>query len=490
MNTETKRMATLIKSPELAKQCLSVIDEQCWTATANAWLWDKIKCHEAVYHTIPTIDILADYANKKPSNENENIMLLGAKNILNECQSITNDEMEYFRKTIYTEARNTKLKNTITACLEHRDIVGMRDALDVAMREVSMLPPLQSINSFNTKPLTDVDNLLNNWWLEREAIVCLVGATGFGKSTLSIQLACSLGAGKECVGLKPTKPFRVLVIQCEDSDNDIAVMRDGAMSQLTDAEKQLATENVRIVRLRGHSGKEFLTALDDYSQQFKPDIVFVNPLLKYFGDDAISNKAVSQFFNELEPILAKHRCAMVLVHHTVKQSRLSRQNQTDTAYAGYGSAVWSNSVRDTLEISATNVDGRYVIKAGKRSSKLGWKEKYIKRSQDPALPYWSECNPAEIDNIIDASGTNETKELIFNAIPLKPNAITVKELVSAVRKSDKTIRNCLAMLEDESRIAYDDMSDNGKKGGPKNIRRPIFLMSCAGRGGLWRRCVR
>jgi len=106
-----------------------------------------------------------------------------------------------------------------------------------------------------------------------------------------------------------------------------------------------------------------------------------------------SNKAVSQFFNELEPILAKHHCAMVLVHHTVKQSKLSRQNQVDTSYAGYGSAVWSNSVRDTLEISSTNIDGRYVIKAGKRSSKLGWKEMYIKRSNDPMLPYWSTCNP-------------------------------------------------------------------------------------------------
>ena len=467
-NSEKKRMATLLQTPELTKQCLPILDDRCWTMDANVWLWRKVKEHHSLFNNIPTMDILLDYATRKATNPQEELTLLAVRNLLGECRNIGEQELEYFRATMLKESTETKLTNTILACVEHKDFIGLRDALSEAMKQSSILPALQSLHDFTTKPPSDSNNLLNNWFFEREAIISLVGSTGFGKSTLSIQLACAFGAGKECVGLIPRQAFKVLVIQSEDSENDIATMRDGAMSQLNDAEKAVATNNVRIVRLRGVCGKAFLTALDQYCEQCRPDIVFVNPLLKYFGDNAIDSKAVSAFLNDLEPILAKNKAGMVLVHHTIKQSKLSRQNQVDSSYAGFGSSAWSNSVRDTLEIRGTNIDGRYVILAGKRSSKLGWKEKYIKRSNDPALPYWTECDPSEIENIKDADATNATKELIFNSIPLRPNGITIKQLASMVHRGDKTIRNYVYELETAKRVGHREVMSSGRKGAPEN----------------------
>jgi hypothetical protein len=460
---EKSRMATLLHNPTLAKEYLNIISDDYWYIGGNKWIWEKFKSHNALFKHPPTFNILLDYAKSPASNELEKLSKAHALALMEEYVSLDPLDAEYFKSTMLAEVRDAKIKNALLTAAENKDWGMLKDALEDADRNAKQLPERVDMKTLQTKPSTDEQNLLNEWAFERQAILAIVAPTGVGKSVLTMQLSTAFSCGKSTIGFNPHRAFKVVVIQNEDSDNDIALMRDGSLFNLSDAEKEKVYANLFFVRLRGTSGKSFLNALDHYCAKYNPDIVFINPLLKYYGGDPLNTKDVSDFLNELEPILEKHNCGLILVHHTIKQSKQSRQNQVDSSYAGFGSSAWSNSVRDTVEIRSSNVEGYYKLITGKRSSKWGWKERYIKRSDTPTLPYWNEVDAEFLKTLIAAEKTNpvtlDNKNTIYHLIPSHPERSTVQQLATQSGLCDKSVRLYLKSLLSEKRIAVS--SENG-----------------------------
>ncbi len=461
---ENQRMATLLKTPDLLKEYLGKLDETYWTTHANKWVWGKCQEHYEEHRAVPSLGALQNYAEKM--NDYEKLLKSSTKLLLEECETMSPLAPDYFRATCMAEARDTKIKSAIIASIETKNWSGLRDAINSTFRETNPLPKALDMKSLMTKPSSDSQNLLNEWAFERQAILAVVAPTGIGKSVLTMQLATHFAAGKSTIGFAPKRPYRVLAIQNEDSDNDIALMRDGSMSLLNDQEKQMVFENLFFIRLRGTSGKSFLNALESYCEEYDPDIIFVNPLLKYYGGDPLNTRDVSEFLNDLEPILERHNCGLILVHHTIKQSKQSRMNQVDSSYSGFGSSAWSNSVRDTIEIRKTNTDGYYKLITGKRSSKWGWQERFLKRSDTPTLPNWTDVDGTFLKTLMESEkkspAGNETKNAILSAIPQRPESITIRELSMLVGVSDKTIRRTLSILLEEKRIAVAVSTDTDK----------------------------
>lgn len=454
---EKQRMATLLHSPDLALEVLPQIKKTSWTLSGNEWIWSKYNEHVTLYKTAPTINILADYAAPK---ENEDLAITSARKLLKEYETQSPVDNAYFKETILKEARDTELKGVILETVRSGDWQRLKEAIEVVTNKSMTLPPRLDLRVLQTKPSDDAQNLLNEWAFERQAILAIVAPTGIGKSVMTMQLSTHFAVGKETLGFQPKRAFKVLVIQNEDSDNDVAIMRDGSLSKLSDAEKEKVYENLFFVRLRGASGKSFLQALDNYCKQFSPDIVFVNPLLKYYGGDPINTKEVSNFVNELETILERYNCGLILVHHTTKQSKQSRQNQVDSSYAGFGSGLWSNCVRDTIEIRSAKLDGYYKLISGKRSSKWGWRERYIRRSDTPTLPYWNDAADMDIKTLIAADKSNQVssdnRDKVFSLIEPLPLTTTQQELVIETGLSERSIRNHIKVLLSEGRIAIAD----------------------------------
>jgi hypothetical protein len=284
-----------------------------------------------------------------------------------------------------------------------------------------------------------------------------------------MQLATHFACGKPCIGFEPKRAFNILVIQSEDSDNDIAIMRDGALSLLSDQEKEMVYKNIVFVRLRGSAGKEFLSALDNYCNEHDPDIVFVNPLLKYYGGDPMNPREVTEFLNELEPLLEKHNCGLVLVHHTTKPNPQSKPIPFDSSNAGFGSVVWSNSVRDTIAIRKAKVPGYYELATGKRSSKWGWNNRFIQRSAMVTLPYWRDVDANTVKELVAADKTKskdttkKNREALLEAIKPLPETITVPEIMDLTDMPERTVRRYIKMLEDSKEICSETRG-NGIKG--------------------------
>jgi hypothetical protein len=453
-NLEKQRMATLLKSPELYSEC-KWLNDSSWFNNGNKWIWRKYQDHLAIHKSAPSINILLDYANSDQTGDN--VTIESAKVLLSEYQLQSPQDHIYFKDVLLKHAKKEQLKEVISAAVEHLDINKLKEDIDQVSKQSVEVPKPLDLDKLMSKDKTDNQNLFNDWALERQAMLAIVAPTGFGKSVITMQLGSHFACGKSTLGFEPHRPYKVLVIQNEDSDNDIARMRDGSFSLLNDQEKAIALSNLYFFRLRGYSGDTFINALDTYCQQYKPDIIFVNPLLRYFDGDPINTKDVSKFLNKIDLILEKYNCGLIMVHHTTKQNKQTRINPVDSAYAGFGSAQWGNSVRDTIVLnSCPKLEGYWKLTTSKRADKWGWKDKYIQRNTSQ-LPFWREASDIDINKLVKAEKssdvTSENKEAIFNLIQPLPITMTIAEIVEQSGLGEKTSRNYIKALLGENKIA-------------------------------------
>ena len=458
-------MATLLQSPDLLKEYIGTVTENSWFLDGNKWLWERISSHYGLYKTIPSFNILQDYVNR--NTDYNKVPSVAAGVLLTEYQSMPPADIDYFKSELERESKYNAIRNIF---MEGKntpqgdiDLPDMIERLKALSNSAKTLPPNLNLKELMTKPSDDYQNLLNNWAFERQAIIGLVAGTGIGKSVMTMQLATHFACGKETLRFTPHRKYKTLVIQNEDSDNDISMMRDGAIQHLTASEIEAVYSNLEFIRLRGYEGSRFLDALDTYCSKFKPDIVFVNPLLKYLGFDPNNPEKSTAFLNQLEPLLEQYNCGMILVTHTTKQSDASRKARVDDSYNIYGSAVWSNSVRDTISIKPSGVDGYWHLTTSKRSSKWDWRSQTIKRSTQYTLPHWYIASIEEQASL-EAKAKSEkqsskSRETIFGLIQPKPITMTITELIERSGLSDKSVRNYVKDLVCENRIESGQADD-------------------------------
>jgi hypothetical protein len=130
--------------------------------------------------------------------------------------------------------------------------------------------------------------------------------------------------------------------------------------------------------------------------------------LSYLGGESNSQRDVGTFLrNNLNPLLREFGCGVAVVHHTNKPPSGKEKPEwsgSDFAYLGTGSAEWANWSRAGLAIRATGQQGVFELRAGKRGSRLGWKDddgnvsfaRFIGHSTQPGAICWREIAASEI----------------------------------------------------------------------------------------------
>lgn len=223
----------------------------------------------------------------------------------------------------------------------------------------------------------EVDSLLGNRFLCKEGGMLEVAPSGIGKSSAGVQQDIAWSLGRPAFGIKPSRPLRILTIQAENDDGDLAEMARGICDHLnlTDEERTLVGERVVYVKEKALTGDAFLRLVRRLVRKYKPDIIRLDPLHAYAGGDVRDPAVTTPFLrNGLNPILAEFHCAAIICHHTPKTTYrdTSEWNATDWMYAGAGNADITNWARAILVIDATPVHGAFVFRAAKRGSRIGW----------------------------------------------------------------------------------------------------------------------
>jgi AAA domain len=264
-------------------------------------------------------------------------------------------------------------------------------------------------------------NLLGNRWLTRDGSAFLIAPSGHGKSSIVIQISLLWGVGRVAFGIRPAKPLRILIIQSEDDDAEtkkfVQMLRT---FEFTQAELKLLRQNVWFEYRRDISGERFIKALSDLIDAFPCDLVIINPLSGFLLCDLKDDDRVSVFLRQqLNEVMAAHRCAPLVVHHTPKTNftRLENMQWYDWMYAMSGCASLTNWGRAVLVVAPSKVPGAYRFIAAKRFDEIQWQQR----------EYWfSHCRetwgdngspieiikwiPASEEQIVAASPTTKKKQ--------------------------------------------------------------------------------
>lgn len=92
--------------------------------------------------------------------------------------------------------------------------------------------PARALGTLVAPTPGDGTELLRHRFLCRRGGALLVGPTGIGKSSFSMQAAACWALERSCFGIAPARPLRSVIIQAENDDGDMAEMRDGVLAGL------------------------------------------------------------------------------------------------------------------------------------------------------------------------------------------------------------------------------------------------------------------
>jgi hypothetical protein len=132
----------------------------------------------------------------------------------------------------------------------------------IAKEEVSLKPEPLVCPLLKLTPASadDPNTLLGNRFLCRDGGLLFVGSSGIGKSTAVVQAGICWAVGRECFGVAPRQPLKILYVQAENDQGDLCEMRDGVLRHLalTTEELERLHDNFTCVCESSRAGKELI----------------------------------------------------------------------------------------------------------------------------------------------------------------------------------------------------------------------------------------
>lgn len=242
----------------------------------------------------------------------------------------------------------------------------------------------------------DPNVLIYGPWLERGGSAFWVSTAGTGKSIGSFQLAHAMSMGRPFCGLRPRGRLKFWIFQSEDSERRNAQDRIDVRAELVelygDEETAEAWRGIKLIKLTGKVGTEFLAELDKLLGQaecygVQPDVIILNPFLAFVGGPITDGAYVTPFLRGgmidgehtcgLQSILERHGVGALIYHHTPKpptDSELDKwMKSAFPEYQGAGSSDITNWGRSFVTMMKVKDHPNMVcVTAGKNGAELGW----------------------------------------------------------------------------------------------------------------------
>jgi hypothetical protein len=294
------------------------------------------------------------------------------------------------------------------------------------------MPKAKKLKELLALPPTDPNELFTHRLLCRRGLALFVGPSGVGKSTFITQALIKWARGLNHFGFNPLKPLRCLIVQAENDEHDLREQFGSSVRSLKLTEDQLESVNERIsiVTINSVVGDEFCEVLRRLIIDHRADLVVVDPALAYLGGDANSQVEVGRFLRRgIAPVLLETNSAAILVHHVAKPafSRGGTSNRSD-AYAGAGSAEFSNFSRLVFGVNPTDVPDHFELFLGKRGPRARWRDpegnlitkRILRHSREAGELLWSEVSDDEFQALKASSDGGKHEPTLDEFVSLFP----------------------------------------------------------------------
>lgn len=226
------------------------------------------------------------------------------------------------------------------------------------------------------------DSLVGDRFLCRSGSWLISAQSGIGKSVLAIQGAVSFSIGRDLFGLKVKGPKRNLMIQAENNKGDMRETMTGVTSGMMLGEGEILAlkQNMRTVHCSRYSGERFVRFLAHLCRAWRPDIVWIDPLLAYMGGEITKSSDCAKFFrNTLNPVVEDFDIGVVIIHHMPKPPKRTddaKYKGYDLSYAGIGASDITNWARATSTVTRMDgCDNRFCFEHSKRGERAGCRQR-------------------------------------------------------------------------------------------------------------------
>ncbi|MFY7928990.1 MAG: AAA family ATPase [Oligoflexus sp.] len=312
------------------------------------------------------------------------------------------------------------------------------------------LPLVGGVNNFPTDPDPEMI-LVGNGAIRIGDVAFLNSGAGMGKSVSMGQLAMAWSLGLPYFGIRPARPLRILHYIGEDDEATMGQIREGFLlhsiaitgQQLTAKHLEPLDEMLMTQFDRTAIGNFFLAAMKDEVEAFRPDMVFINPLLSFIGGDPVQ-EATPFLRGGIMPILATNKCAALIAHHTCKLNKDSWANM-DPTYSGIGGSEMANIPRTILTLMPVR-DGIVQLQASKRTT-YGWRDAddnymdhaFFRRTNNPTRPAWLPVPYSEVEALVESSKDSRRKGDMNDVLEILDRGDRLK---SAVVEDIMRMRKC------------------------------------------------
>lgn len=318
----------------------------------------------------------------------------------------------------------------------------------------------------NYAPDDDEQTLAGHRWLRKGGSCILAGPSGIGKSSLGRQLAISWALGRDCFGVQPSRPLKILMIQAENDMADLHDMDTGiyeGLGILDDSEAQAIVQKHLITNHNvADTGYTFITSLQQLVLHHLPDLVILDPLLSFIGADISRQEVVGEFCrNWLNPILTSANVGLLAIHHTGKppkeitptrRTRPSLKTTSELAYQMMGSSELTNWARAVMVLNQLPDYGYELIfaKRGKRAEARhpnGMQTDAVRLEHSRDGIYWIQINPPEEIATANEDGPEPLTEKQAGKALIKAN---LHEFISHLPSDGIRYTELISQLEDYS----------------------------------------
>lgn len=319
-------------------------------------------------------------------------------------------------------------------------------AADRTRRQESLQARLRTFRDLNELPDADHEQMLGELLVRGHRL--LIGAdSGHGKSTFVNDMIRCLATGevflesKHFTGIPPGKrddgaPYRVLVIDCEQSDRTVKKrLREAGIQDLEYCHYWLIPEGLDISNPAMVDYQVLETALVD----LKPDVVVIDPLFKMHKGDPNDAKLAAMVMSAVDNWRATYNFGLIIPVHVRKLASGQAANRKISLSDVYGAGTWTwgSEVVVGIERHKDPVSGR-------QSSTLRW----LKCRDDASMfeQSWGMVltTGGVFRRLLDASdttpaGKEEAKErgktLLLNLLVESGRRFTIRELWEETRQA-------------------------------------------------------